>query len=150
MQISKHFTKEELERSNTAIRLGLPNVCPDTLVPNLELTASRMELVRQHYDKPVKVLSCYRSPIVNSTVGGSITSAHRFGLAMDFVIEGVSNLEICEWASENLTDYDQIIYEFGEQGWVHIGFSKETPRKELLTAIKVSNRTKYLNGFQIA
>lgn len=149
MQITKHFTKAELERSNTAIRLGLPNVCPDELIPNLIHVASRVELIRQHFGKPVKVLSCYRSPAVNAAVGGSPTSAHKVGMAMDFIIPGISCMAVCEWAAENINDYDQVIYEFGENGWCHIGFAT-VDRRQKLTAVKENSRTKYLQGFVLA
>lgn len=150
MQITKHFTIEEMERSNTATRLGLPNKCPKELLRNMTLVASHMEDVREHFGKPVQVLSCYRSPAVNAAVGGSDSSAHKQAMAIDFVIPGISNLEVCKWAEENINEADQIIYEFGEQGWVHIGFSNGVPRNQLLTAVKDNFRTKYLQGFVTA
>lgn len=147
MKITEHFSQEEMERSNTATRLGLPNVCPKDLIPNMLKVATSLELVRKHYGVPVNVSSCYRAPAVNAAVGGSATSAHRFALAADTTVEGVSVKELCEWCSQNIADYDQIIYEFGETGWMHIGFTNKTPRKECLTAAKVGGRTVYTKGF---
>jgi hypothetical protein len=145
--MTEHFTQKELEYSATGIRLGLSNKCPDDLLPNMQHVAERLELVRAHFGKPVRVLSCYRSPAVNTAVGGSATSAHRFAHAADFVVSGVSVLEVCKWCAENIPDYDQIIYEFGEDGWCHIGFTRKTPRKQLLTAKKAGGKTKYTGGF---
>lgn len=147
MNLTEHFTKEELERSNTAIRLGLPNICPSELTPNMLKVATYLEQVRSHYDKPVRVLSCYRAPAVNSAVGGSATSAHRFALASDTTVDGVSVKELCIWCSENIANFDQIIYEFGETGWMHIGFTNKEPRKQCLSAVKVGGKTVYTQGF---
>lgn len=145
-QITEHFSFEELCRSNTAIRKGLDNICPPELVPNMQHVAERLEMVRTHFNRPVYVHSCYRSPAVNKAVGGSTTSAHRFAHAADFTISGVSVLEVCKWCALNIPDFDQIIYEFGESGWIHMGFASK-PRKQLLTASKVSGKTIYTHGF---
>ena len=146
MNITDHFTKEELQRSNTAIRLGLNNICPDSLADNMAKVAGNLELIRSHFGVPVRVLSCYRSPVVNAAVGGSATSAHRFAMAADITVDDVPVIKVCEWAADNIPDYDQIIYEFGPAGWCHIGFTNGTPRKELLTAIKQGSKTVYKKG----
>jgi len=144
--MTEHFTREELEHSATAVRLGLSNKCPDDLLPNMLKVAERLEIPRNHYGIPMRVLSCYRSPAVNAAVGGSRTSAHTKAMAADVEIDGVSVLELCKWCAENIEDYDQIIYEFGESGWMHIGFTNGTPRKQLLTAKKVKGKTQYTEG----
>lgn len=146
MKLTEHFTKEEMERSNTAIRLGLSNICPPGLELNMLKVATRLELIRKHFNAPVRVLSCYRSPIVNASVGGSNTSAHRFALAADIQVDGVEVIKVCEWCAVNIPDYDQIIYEFGPSGWCHIGFTNGTPRKECLSAVKQGSRTVYKGG----
>lgn len=147
MKLTEHFTTEEMERSNTATRLGLNNKCPSEFLVNMKLVAERLELVRNHYNSPIRITSCYRSPSVNYAVGGSETSAHRYAFAADFTVDGVSNLDVCKWCAENISDYDQIIYEFGKSGWVHIGFTHSTPRKQLLSAKKEGRATIYSNGF---
>lgn len=145
MQITEHFTREEMERSSTATRLGLSNVCPDDLLPNMLQVATALEVVRKAFGKPIHVTSCYRSPAVNAAVGGSTTSAHRFAYAADFEVADTGILEVCKWCAANILNYDQIIYEFGETGWIHIGFAKE-PRRQLLTAIKKGGKTVYSQG----
>lgn len=146
MMLGKYFSKREMERSATATRLGLSNSIPDNLLDNAKLVAGKLDVIREHYGKPVTVLSCYRAPTVNAAVGGSKTSAHRLAMAADVEIDGVSILELCRWCRDNIADYDQIIYEFGEDGWMHIGFSNTAPRKQLLTAKKVNGKTVYTEG----
>lgn len=146
-KLTEHFTLEELSRSTTAVRQGLDNTPPAKLVPNLKRVAEHLEIVRAHFGRPVNVYSGYRSPAVNKAVGGSATSAHRFGLAADFVVQGVSNREVCEWIQKNLADFDQVIYEFGPKGWVHLGLAAKA-RKQALTAVKENGKTVYKPGIQ--
>jgi len=146
-KLTEHFTLEELSRSSTAVRQGLDNTPPANLLPNLKRIAEHLEIVRAHFGWPITVYSGYRSPAVNEAVGGSKTSAHRFGLAADFVVQGVPNRKVCEWIRDNLKDFDQVIYEFGPKGWVHLGLAAK-PRKQALTAVKENGKTVYKPGIR--
>lgn len=145
MRLSAHFTLAELTFSGTAARKGIPNVPPQPIIDQLVLTADRMEHVRTLLgDKPIRVLSGYRSEAVNRAVGGSKTSAHRTGHAVDFVCpEFGTPPEVAAHLARHLTKYDQLIEEFG--GWVHIGFGPGQ-RMQNLTARKVNGRTVYSQG----
>jgi hypothetical protein len=150
MRLTPNFTQAEFERSSTGIRLGIPNVCPPELLGNMLDTAQHLEIIRAHYDSPMHVTSGYRSLAVNKAVGGSLTSAHMRAHAADCEVEGVTVLGLCKWAAANIKDYDQIIYEFGPEGWMHIGFTNGEPRKQLLRAtkelIKGKMKTVYKEG----
>ena len=144
-KLSDHFTLEELTFSATGARKGLSNVAPQAIVDQLVLTADRMEGVRALLGgHAIRVLSGYRSPAVNKAVGGSATSAHRTGHAVDFVCPGFGTpAQVAAHLAKHLTDYDQIIEEFGS--WVHVGFGPGQ-RMQKLTARKVGGRTKYTAG----
>jgi hypothetical protein len=144
-RLSAHFTLAELTASNTAARKGIPNIAPPEIVDTLTLTADRMEKVRALLgNKPIRILSGYRSPAVNKAVGGSKNSAHMTGHAIDFTCDGFGTpAQVAKFLSLHLTAYDQIIEEFGE--WVHIGFGPGR-RMQLLTARKVGGRTRYTPG----
>lgn len=146
-RLSAHFTLAELTASNTAARKGIPNIAPPEIVDTLTLTADRMEKVRTLLgNKPIRVLSGYRSPAVNRAVGGSRSSAHMTGHAVDFICpEFGSPAKVAKYLSDHLTAYDQIIQEFGQ--WVHIGFGPSR-RMQLLTAKKVGGRTVYEPGIR--
>jgi hypothetical protein len=146
MGLTEHFTLAEMCKSETATRLGINNNIPEELKGNVLRVAEALEKVRAHYGAPVHVTSCYRSPELNKAVGGSLTSAHRFALAADFEVSGVENIEVCKVLPDIIKDYDQIIYEFGPSGWVHLGFAK-VPRYQKLSAIKRDGKTIYLPGF---
>lgn len=145
--ITEHFTLGEMLRSAAASRLGLDNTPEsDEIYENIKKTCEALEIVRAYYGKPINVLSCYRAPEVNQAVGGSKSSAHMKGLAADFTIAGIPNIEICSAISALGIAFDQIIYEFGESGWVHLGLTNGTPRHQILSAIKQNGKTVYKVG----
>lgn len=146
MNLSPNFTLAEMIRSSTALRRGIDNAPPPVVIKNLErLCRNVLEPVRVHYERPVIVTSGYRSPALNSAIGGSSTSQHSQGEAADFTVAGVRNIEVCRWIAANL-EYDQLIYEFGEEGWIHCSWSKSRLRNMELTARRVSGKTVYVAG----
>jgi len=146
-RLSAHFTLAELTHSATAARKGIANVAPPHIVDQLTLTADRMEHVRSLLgDRPISVLSGYRSPAVNKAVGGSASSAHMTGHAVDFICPSFGTpAQVAAFLAKSLKDFDQIIEEFDQ--WVHVGFGPGK-RRQLLTARKIGGRTKYLPGIE--
>lgn len=146
-RLSDHFTLAELTVSAAAARKGLDNTPPPEIVDQLILTADRMEKVRELLGgHPIRVTSGYRSPAVNRAVGGSATSAHRTGHAVDFTCPGFGTpAQVAAHLAKHLTGFDQIIEEFGQ--WVHVGFGPGQ-RGEKLTARKVGGKTKYTPGIK--
>lgn len=154
MQLSEHFSLEEMTTSAAATRLGLPNVPDSNELENIRYTAGRMEVVRTLLGVPITVLSCFRADAVNKAVGGAATSAHRDGLACDFRAPKFGDVRaICRTLQEakrsGLIDFDQLICEFPDSGgWVHIGFRRGATanRGQVLTARKENGRTAYVSG----
>lgn len=146
MNLSEHFTLFELTRSAAATRKGIPNVAPDAIVAKLRAVCEHiLEPVRAHYGRPIMVLSGYRAPAVNKAVGGAATSQHLKGEAADFIVNGVSNIEVCRWMQANM-NYDQLIYEFGEAGWIHCSWREGVLRNQEISAVKRGGKTVYLPG----
>lgn len=147
-RLSENFTLGEMIRSETAARRGIRNVPGKAEIAALRLLCEKvLQPVRNYYDRPVIVTSGYRSPRLNTAIGGSATSQHCQGEAADFTVPGISNLEVCRWIESNL-NYDQLIYEFGESGWVHCSYSAHRMRNMELSAKRISGRTKYLPGLR--
>ena len=138
MQLSKHFTLEEFEKSSTAIRHGIENKAGSGEIKNLtDLCYAVLEPVRAKFEKPITITSGYRSPELCEAIGSKATSQHTKGEAVDFEIAGISNLQVALWIQNN-TDFDQLILEFwkdGEpnSGWVHCSFKEGSNRKQVLT-----------------
>jgi zinc D-Ala-D-Ala carboxypeptidase len=147
----QHIKRYELEASETAARLGIDNTIPNALLSNAISLANWLQLLRirlhEHFGKerPILITSGYRSPPLNSAVGGSKTSAHRFALAADIKVPGVRSKELAEFIRDHMADieFDQVINEFNQ--WVHIGLKPEgtKPRNQALTAVKINGRTEY-------
>lgn len=133
--LTPHFTLEEFIASQTAARLGLSNMPTGQERANVGRAAEAMEKVRTVLgNRPVLISSGYRSPQVNKAVGGSPTSAHMFGLAIDFTVPGFGTpIEICHKLSAHMAELtiDQLIHEF--DSWVHLGLSAGAPRHMALT-----------------
>ena len=144
MQLTEHFTLDEFTRSTTASRLKIDNSVPDELMPNIQLTAIKLELVRQALGKPIVITSGYRCPLLNARVGGVSTSAHTKGLAVDFHCAYGTPKAICQRLIDTSVQFDKLIQEHNQ--WVHIGFNPNYNRQIVLTAIKNSGKTVYVNG----
>lgn len=147
--LTPHFTLEELTRTS----VKAPNKPNATELTNIIFTANQLEQIRAMLGGPLAVTSCFRSEAVNKAVGGSPTSAHRYGLAADFTCASFgSPRDIVNLIIKSGIEFDQIILEFPSTSnpggqWVHIGFSKDKPRKQVLTAKKTDGgKTVYLKG----
>lgn len=146
-KLTDHFTLGELTASEIAARRDIDNTPTAAIVKNLERTAQTLERVRVLLgSKPILVSSGYRSPALNTVVGGAKTSAHMQGLAADFTCPGFgSPLAICERLAASGLDFDQLIQ---EGTWVHIGLAVEgqKPRRQILTAKFGEGGTTYRGG----
>ena len=138
MQLSKHFTLEEFEKSQTATRKGITNKAGSGEIKNLgDLCYEVLEPVRAKFDKPVTITSGFRSKELCLAIGSSENSQHTCNsAAADFEIAGVSNLEVALWIQNNV-DFDQLILEYytGEanSGWIHVSYQEGSNRKQVLT-----------------
>lgn len=146
MQISKHLSFDEATRSATADKLGIINNNPNlSVIANMKLLAENVfEPIREHFKTPIYVSSMYRGLNLNQAVKGSITSQHCSGQAMDIDMGDKgkpSNKEIFDFIKKNL-EFDQLLNEF-DYSWVHVSFSKDKNRKQILRAKKVNNKTVY-------
>lgn len=128
-QLTEHFTLAEMIVSPTAKRLGIPNTPTAEHIENMRYCCEKiLEPVRAKFG-PVTINSSYRAPLVNKAVGGSKTSQHVNGQAIDFEVKGVDNKKVADWVADNL-EFDQVILEFysaGDKnsGWVHASIKKE-------------------------
>jgi len=140
-RLSSHFTLAELTK--TSSRLSNTTASP-VIISNLQAVCSNiLEPVRAHYNKGVIIHSGYRSPAVNTAIGGSRTSQHCRGEAADFHVPNHSVFEVANWISENL-DFDQLILEnfipnIMTSGWVHCSYSKRNRNQEM-TKFKGSSK----------
>jgi len=147
--ISKHISYKEGIHSNTALRRNIDNTPSDEQLDNMELIAEKIfEPLRVYVNGPIKINSFFRSAELNTAIGGSKTSQHCKGQAMDIddTFGRATNAEMYHFIKEHL-DFDQMIWEFGDDdnpNWVHVSYvSPEKNRKKCLKAYKENGRTKY-------
>jgi hypothetical protein len=135
--------------SRTATRLGIENEPNDRQMDNMCLLAEEVfEPLRVWVGGPIKINSFFRSPELNTAIGGSSKSQHCHGQAIDLddTFGRATNAEMYEFIKEYL-DFDQIIWEFGDEDnpdWVHVSYvSEKENRNRCLQAYKENGRTKY-------
>lgn len=132
MRLSTYFTIEELTASGYAARHGVNNIPGPIEMENLKHTALQLDRVRALLGCPVLISSGYRSPTVNAAIGGSKTSQHMLGQAVDFTAPNFGYPEyIARAVANSHIPFDQLILEYGQ--WVHISFTTTHPRGEVLT-----------------
>ena len=137
MQLSENFYLSELTRSQTASRYGIPNQPNSIQIANLKAVCDNiLQPVRDYYRCPVIVSSGYRSPMLNARIGGSKTSQHCTGQAVDFEIPGVANKDVATWIKQKL-NYDQLILEFWNgkdpnSGWIHCSYINNNRKQSLI------------------
>lgn len=130
----KYFSMSEITRSAKATQTGIPNN------PNAEERQHIVEMVEQCLDplreawgSGIVVTSGFRSLAINLLNGGSSTSAHTQGYAVDCHPANGRMKEFkafcIDWFKAH--PYDQLISEYedrrtGIPSWIHIGYKHVT------------------------
>ena len=132
----KYFTEKELgiEVANAIVKKNMNTLVNKVLDPLREKVG------------PIRINSGYRSPEHNKRVGGSPTSQHCKGEAVDIFplekdIDDVFALIIREFK------YDQVILERNNRGsrWIHISYKAEGNRQKAMTATVINGKATYKN-----
>ncbi|WP_404987214.1 D-Ala-D-Ala carboxypeptidase family metallohydrolase [Chryseobacterium sp. M5] len=148
--LSKYLSYNQAIKSDTASRNKLDNTPNKLEIENLKhLGLNIYDKIYEKFNGKVKLTSVFRSEKVNKKVGGSSTSQHRYGQALDIQgTNGVTNKQIFKYVKENL-NYHQIIWEYGsasEPNWVHVGCKPVGNQKKNTRAIRGANgKTQYIN-----
>lgn len=146
-RLQQSFRLSEFLRSETAVRRGLDNTPKATELANIRnVLAPGMQRVRNCLGVPVHVTSGYRSAEVNRAVGGSQSSQHSQGLAADFVAPDFGlPRAVARYLMERAPEirFDQLIW---EGAWVHISFTADRPRSQVLTAHFTGGGVSYTPG----
>ena len=126
VQITKHFTLEELCASATAKARGIQNKpSAQQIIALVYLTCYVLEPLREAMNEPIPISSGFRCEQLNRAIGGVSNSQHMKGQAADLCIGG--DLERGKkWFNyiKNNLKFDQLIWEHSRSGtyWVHVSF----------------------------
>ena len=86
VRLSKNFTVKEFACSDGT----------DTVFISLALV-NLLQKIRDHFGKAVIINSAYRTEAHNKSIGGATYSQHKYGLAADIHINGVTPKEIAAY-----------------------------------------------------
>lgn len=89
MKLTENFNREEFECADGS-------EMPIEVQLNIAELAVQLEIIRSHFNAPIKINSAYRSPEHNEAVGGSKNSQHVLGKAADIVVKGFSPDEVAD------------------------------------------------------
>ena len=149
-KISEHITYGEVIRSSYAARNGINNEPNSQQLANITFLCKYvLDRIRDFYERPMNASSIYRCPAVNKGIGGSDTSEHQAlgdSAACDFRIAGTSNKQVFDDIRSGKIQglsFNQLIYEYGETGWIHISTHTDQSRNkhQVLTAKSVNGNT---------
>lgn len=145
MNLSPHFSLEEYIASDTAMRLGIDNRLPDSLMEEARRTCEMMERIRARLSRlvgqpvPIVITSGYRCPQLNRAIGSTDTSDHVRAMAVDFKAGRFGTAyQVAQLLAPIVGELEigQLIHEFGS--WVHV--STRRPEKPINRIITISRR----------
>lgn len=148
-QLTQDFSLPEFTYSQYAERHGINNTPSDYELANIiNITAPRAQKIRDLLGKPMLITSGYRCYSLNRAVGGSATSDHMSGLAIDFIAPKFGTpKEIAQFLQKHVENLgvNQLIF---EGTWVHVGFAGvgQKPKSEILTAKFKNGKPHYEQG----
>jgi uncharacterized protein YcbK (DUF882 family) len=88
MNLSKHVTLKEFQASGIATLRNLNNEMNESQIASAKLLCENVfEPLRTYLNIPIEISSGFRSLQVNKMIGGSKTSQHTKGEAMDLQID---------------------------------------------------------------
>lgn len=164
MNLSKNVTLNEAVRSQTATRLGINNMPDEDQLENMKYICENVfepcrdwASRKRKKDTPIFISSFLRVPDLNKAIGGSTTSQHCSGEAMDLDLDiwykpkDISNADLFHYIRENLL-FDQLIWEFGDDdnpAWVHVSRKKEGNRRMILKCYKDKNNKTHYDNWKV-
>lgn len=122
--MGKYFTVKELCASETAKKKKIDNTPSPEVREHLEELIVVLDQIREAWGSPIIITSGYRCPKLNTAVGGSKTSSHMTGYAVDMHPKTGNNRTfhrfVEKWLLDNNVGFDQIINEY-DYSWTHLG-----------------------------
>ena len=138
LKLSKNFALSEITHSNTAKRLGIENEPTEKHLQSMQHLVDNLLQPLRDAVGPIRISSGYRNPSLNRAIGGSVSSQHCKGEALDlqfWKMGKMNNKVIYDWILKSGLDFDQMINEF-DFAWIHISLKDKGNRKQVLEAYK--------------
>ncbi len=152
MMLSQHFSLGELTKTKHQTADG--NIPSHVVIENLKRLCPWLEDLRYSYNtlyclqpgedyetsknvEPIIINSGYRSPAVNQLAGGSKTSNHLSGCAVDIRCAGKEQMIryasiLLDIADGTKQDYDELLLEqHGSVCWLHFAVRPKDNRRKI-------------------
>ena len=158
INLSEHFTLGEVTKSKHAEIYNIPS---HVAFENLKRVCEWLEKLRERYNRnyvlvqttptppdsggeidteePIMINSGYRSPELNKKVGGSPTSNHLTGCAVDIRVVGIEQamryaVILMDYADETKQDYDELLIERNRSSgyWLHFAVRPKDNRRKTM------------------
>jgi zinc D-Ala-D-Ala carboxypeptidase len=129
-KISNHFTwKEALFLPQYNREANETDGLTPIIKANLVVLFSKMDTIREHFNKPINVHIAFRSEAYNTLIGGAKHSAHLQGMACDFDVSGMT----CDSVRDDI-EKNKLLDTLGMRmekkpgsNWVHLDFAQVPP-----------------------
>lgn len=130
MNLTEHFTLEEMTKSQTATRLRIDNTPDVATIHNLAALCSLiLEPLRLAAQRPLIITSGYRCAQLNAAVGGVANSLHLRGMAADIRVLGQADgLRLCDLLVGNRFLDTALFEHSGSSSWLHVQITSQ-PRQ---------------------
>lgn len=133
LNLSPHITLGEVTKSKHVEIYNVPN---HEAIENLKRVCVWLEVLRARCG-PIIINSGYRSKELNKKVGGSPTSNHLTGCAVDIRVVDVKQamryaVVLMDYADETQQDYDELLIERNQSGtyWLHFAVRAKDNRNK--------------------
>ena len=137
MNLTQHFTLEELSHSDYADAHGIRNYPSQQAQQNLiMLCVLILEPLRIAIGQPIRINSAYRCKQVNMGVGGVSNSHHLLGLAADINFDNETQLNAMIKVLRNNRHLDLALIERSKSSkWLHVQLplTNRLPRHKIST-----------------
>ncbi len=146
--LSRYFNFEELiVTDQTDMVLINAKEAEGFKKPLTRVALELLDPVRENFGVPIRVNSGFRGRTLNAKVGGSTTSQHCLGEAVDFNIKGLESREgqikVIKWIRDNVPYFGQLLL---ERGCIHISLGTKREIAEYVVATKTKTPIKELNA----
>ena len=140
INLSEHMTLGEVTKSR---QTEIDNIPSHVAIENLKRVCTWLEELRAMARTPIVINSGYRSPQLNRKVGGSPTSNHLTGCAVDIRVSGIEQamryaVILMDYADETKQDYDELLIERNKSGvyWLHFAVRPKDNRRKTMIICK--------------
>ena len=152
LHLSEHMTLGEVTKSR---HTEIDNIPSHIAIENLKRVCTWLEELRRRYnlqyflplsrgsqrgsEEPIVISSGYRSSELNKKVGGSPTSNHLTGCAVDIRVTGIEQalryaVILMDYADETKQDFDELLIERNKSGgyWLHFAVRPKDNRRKTM------------------